>query len=128
MQAVELIRKKRDGNILSADEDIIRLLDRSDLFPVERQRLYSMLAAFATKPCVDALLLRAAGGDRDAVSALGRAEAGALEFLLPQLPTQESATELQVAAYNAAAATAAVKAAPAARAAALRGAAPRRRR
>jgi hypothetical protein len=90
-------------NILSADQDIVGLLDRSDLLPVERQRLYGMLAAFATKPCVDALLLRAAGGDRDAAAALGKAEAGALEFLLPQLPTEESATELQVAAYNAAA-------------------------
>jgi hypothetical protein len=91
-------------NILSADQDIVGLLDRKDLVPVERQRLYSMLASFATKPCVDALLTRAAAGDREAASALGNAEAGALEFLLPQLPTVESATDTQIAAYNAAAA------------------------
>jgi hypothetical protein len=88
-------------NILSADQDLVALLDRKDLEPVERQRLYSMLASFATKPCVDALLARAASGDRQAASALAKAEAGALEFLVPQLPTAESATAAQIAAYDA---------------------------
>jgi hypothetical protein len=90
-------------NILSADQDLVRLLDRKDLLPIERQRLYGLLASFATKPSIDALLSRAAAGDRDAAKALGSAEAGALEFLVPQLPTPDSATSTQMAAYDAAA-------------------------
>lgn len=90
-------------NILSADKDIVQLLERKDLLPVERQRLYSALASFATAPCVDALLARAAKGDGEAKSALATAEAGALEFLIPQLPTSDSANESQLAAYEAAA-------------------------
>lgn len=90
-------------NILSADKDIVQLLERKDLLPVERQRLYSALASFATGPCVDALLARAAKGDAEATSALAAAEAGALEFLLPQLPTSDTATDVQVAACEAAA-------------------------
>jgi hypothetical protein len=90
-------------NILSADKDIVGLLNRKDLTPLERKRLYSILAAFATKPSVDALLSRAAAGDRDAASALDGAEGGALEFLLPQVPTADTPTDIQIAAYNAAA-------------------------
>ena len=90
-------------NILSADRDVVALLDRADLLPVERQRLYSLLASFATEPSVNALLARAGNGDREAASALGRSEAGALEFLVTRLPTAGSASPTQLAAYDAAA-------------------------
>lgn len=90
-------------SILSADRDLVGLLDRKDLQPTERQRLYSLLASFATERCVEALLSRAAAGDREAAAALAQAEAGALEFLIPKLPTAESASEAEIAAYTAAA-------------------------
>jgi hypothetical protein len=90
--------------MVEADRDLVGLLKRSDLTTTERARLYDMLAAIATKPTIEALLDRAATGDRDAAAALGRAEAGALEFLLPELPDPagEGATDRQLAAYRAA--------------------------
>lgn len=89
--------------ILSADADIVALLGRADVTPSDRGRLYAMLASFATQPCVDALLAAAAKGDKDAERALGRAEAGALEWLLARMPPQEGeANAEQMAAYRAA--------------------------
>ncbi len=90
-------------NILSADRDIVGLLDRADLSAAERRRIFSLLASFATGPSVEALLTFTVKGDPDAASSLGRAEAGALEFLLTQLPAAESPTPVQIAAYEAAA-------------------------
>lgn len=89
-------------NILSSDRDLVALLDRDDFTPVERQRLYGLLASFATDASVNALLTRAVGGDADAAAALRRAEPAALEFLIAQLPTADSATPIQIAAYEAA--------------------------
>lgn len=87
--------------ILSADRDIVALLDRSDVTPSERARLYAMLASFATQPCIDAILSNAAKGDRDAARALGRAEAGALQWLLPEIPKEGEVSPRQIAAYRA---------------------------
>lgn len=87
--------------MFSAAPDVVALLDRTDLTQTERSRLYGMIAAIATKPCVEALLSRAASGDREAASALGRAEPGALEWLIPELPPGDSDafTPRQMAAY-----------------------------
>lgn len=89
--------------IISADADIVGLLERTDLTVNEKQRLYTLLASFATKPAVEALLTRAAAGDKDAATALGRAEAGALEWLMSDLPAGDGKppSDRQVAAYRA---------------------------
>jgi hypothetical protein len=89
--------------ILSADHDVAGLLARQDLTPAERARIYAMLASLATGPSVDTLLAAAAEGNKDAASALARAEAGALEFLVAELPGAEGEpTPRQLAAYAAA--------------------------
>jgi len=87
--------------MFAADRDVVALLNRSDLTPTERSRLYAMIASIATKPCVDALLDRAAAGDRGAAAALARAETGALEWLLPDLPAEAAGelTDRQAATY-----------------------------
>lgn len=95
-------------NTLSADADLVGLLNRSDLTPPERRRLYAMFASFATPACIDALLT-AAGTDPEAAKALLKAEPGALETLLGELPADGSAvaaeglTPRQLNAYKAAA-------------------------
>ncbi len=88
-------------SLLSADKDCVALLDRGDLTPTERGRLYGMLAALATKPCIDSLLSRAEKGERDAANALARAEAGALEWLIPEMAPADASerTARQSAAY-----------------------------
>lgn len=94
--------------ILSADSDLVALLGRADLTPAERKRLYTLLASFATPVCVDALLT-AAESDPEAAKALTRAEPGALETLLQEVPASAAAigadglTPRQLAAYQAAA-------------------------
>ncbi len=94
--------------ILSADRELVALLGRPDLTPAERRRLYSVLASFATPVCVDALLT-AAENDPEAEKALERAEAGALETLLRELPASasdigaEGPTPRQLIAYRCAA-------------------------
>jgi hypothetical protein len=63
-----------------------------------------MLASFATGPSVEAVLSAAAEGKKEAATALAKGEAGALEFLLNELPGSEGApTPRQLAAYDAAA-------------------------
>lgn len=90
--------------ILSADTDIVAILDRTDLLPGERKRLYDVLASFATAPCVEALLTRAAAGEKDAITALNKAEPGALEFLRADIPAPDAAelSPRQIAACRAA--------------------------
>ncbi len=88
--------------ILSADKDIAGLLARPDVTETERGRIYAMLAALATGPSIDALLGAAAEGNKSAAAALGRAEAGALEVLVSELPGPEGEpTARQLAAYDA---------------------------
>lgn len=85
-----------------ADQDIVGLLSRSDLVPDERSRLYQLLAAFGTEPCVNALL-DAAPTDAAAQSALNRADLAAIPALLDALPTADAdPTPRQIAAYRAA--------------------------
>jgi hypothetical protein len=72
--------------ILSADKDIAGLLARPDLTPLERSRLYSLLASMGTRAAVETLLTRASEKDRDAATALLKAEPGALEWLLSGIP------------------------------------------
>lgn len=100
-KAVQLVWRL---GIVSADKDLVGLLDRTDVTSTERARLYSLLGSFATPVCIEALLSRAADGDRDAITALGRAEPGALPTLLADLPSAdgEDATPRQLAAYQAA--------------------------
>lgn len=87
--------------IFAADKDVVALADRTDLTPSERSRLYGMFAAMATRPTIGALLDRAAQGDKAAAAALGRAEAGALEWLVPELAPAETTerSARQAAAY-----------------------------
>ncbi|MFT3685261.1 MAG: DUF255 domain-containing protein [Phycisphaerales bacterium] len=89
--------------ILTADKDVIALMDRKDLLPTEKRRLYQLMAAMCTQATVEKLLSLTAQGDKDAEGALAKAEPGALEFLLPHLPTAEGADATQLAAYDAAA-------------------------
>ncbi len=90
--------------VASADKDIAALLARPDVTEAERGRIYALLASLATGPSVEALLAAAAEGNKDAAAALGRAEAGALEFLLEDLPgTEGEPSARQLAAYEAAA-------------------------
>ncbi len=89
--------------MFAADRDVVALLDRADLTPTERKRLYAMIASIATEPCIVALLERAASGDRDAAGALARAEPAALEWLIPEMPPPDADehTARQSAAYTA---------------------------
>jgi len=89
--------------MFDADGDVVALLDRPDLTDSERSRLYAMLASIATRPCIEALLARAAAGDRVAANAMAQAEPGALEWLIPELPPADarSHTERQSTAYAA---------------------------
>lgn len=88
-------------DIRRADADVIRLLDRSDLTPSERSRLYSLLASLATQSCVDTLLDVA--DDKAAADALRRAEPDALEWLIPAMPGESAeVTERQLLAYRSA--------------------------
>lgn len=88
--------------ILSADKDIVGLLKRPDITPVERRKLYSLLAAMGTPACVHALL-DAAESDKDAAQALSRADAAALETLVNELPAGDGTepTARQLIAYRA---------------------------
>jgi hypothetical protein len=88
--------------IRRADLDIVALLGRTGLTPSERARLYDVLAALGTQASIGALLDRAA--EREAREALSRVNAGALEWLLPELPGATGAVlPRQVGAYEAAA-------------------------
>lgn len=99
-------------NIKEAGPDLIALCERQDVTQSERAKLFSLLAALGTKVCINDLLDRAASAgayegkpaDRDAANALARADAGALEHLMENLPTAAGpATLKEVAAYTAAA-------------------------
>lgn len=88
--------------VTSADKDIAALLARPDVTEAERGRIYALLASLATGPSIEALLAAAAEGSKDAAAALGRADAGALEFLLDELPGAEGEPSgRQLAAYQA---------------------------
>lgn len=89
--------------IVSADADIVGLLGRKDLTSGEKNRIYMMLGSFATGPAIGALLERAAAGEKEAATALGRAEAGALEWLVGELPAGDGQqpSDRQIAAYRA---------------------------
>lgn len=88
--------------ILSADKDIVGLLKRPDITPVERRKLYTLLASMGTPACVNALL-DAAVSDKDAAQALSRADAAALETLVTDLPAGDGTTPTarQLIAYRA---------------------------
>lgn len=86
--------------ITRADSALVGLLDRPDLTPSERARIYGALAAFGTQTSIDALLDRS--DDDDAARALMKAEPGALEWLLPAMPAVEGeVTSRQLLAYRA---------------------------
>ncbi|MCC6677746.1 MAG: hypothetical protein IT436_11425 [Phycisphaerales bacterium] len=86
--------------IRKADRAMIGLLERPDLTPAERSRLYPALAALGTGPCTAALLESA---DPKAAAALLRAPPGVLEWIIPELPGDEGeVTAKQMAAYRAA--------------------------
>jgi hypothetical protein len=77
-------------------------LARPDLAPTEVARIYEMLAAMGTRDGITALLDRAE--EKAAVTALARADAGALEWLIPELPEEDGpVTARQMAAYSGAA-------------------------
>ena len=85
-------------NIRKADKEVIRILDRTDLTPSERSRLYELLAALGTQNCIAALLDRA--DDKAAAAALQKADAAALEWLTPELPKDDAEiTDRQLTAY-----------------------------
>jgi hypothetical protein len=87
-----------------ADADVAKLLDRGDVTPEERQRLYQLLAAFGTPVCVEALLV-ASEKDKRAGDALLKAEPAAIPALLQAMPgAQGEVSERQVVAYRAVAA------------------------
>jgi hypothetical protein len=97
----EALRTAWRLGVSSADKDVAALLDRKDITPAEKRKLYSMLASLATPASVAALLDRA-DLDPEAAQALGRAEAGALETLLKQLPGENGEpTKRQLSAYRA---------------------------
>jgi hypothetical protein len=86
--------------IRKADGAIVGLLDRPDLTPSERSRLYSALAAIGTDASIEALLDRP--DDPAAMNALLRCEPGAIPQLLTEIPTaQDAADPRQLAAYRA---------------------------
>ncbi len=88
-------------HIYAADKDIVALLARPDVNTQERSRLYQLFAAFATPPCITALL-DAAPKDKAAAAALDRAEPLALATLLDSLPPATGeVTERHLAAYRA---------------------------
>jgi hypothetical protein len=100
----EAVRTVWRTRMYGADKDVVALLARTDLTPGEKSRLYQLLAAFGTEPCVNALL-DAALKDRAAAQALARAEPEALGTLLTSLPPESGdVSARQVAAYRAAAA------------------------
>jgi hypothetical protein len=101
------VRTAWRSRIYSADQDIVKLMGRTDVTKEERARLYPLLGAFATAPCVNALLDAAAAKDTAAAVALARAEPLALTTLVEALPAPEGeVTDRQLAAYRAAAAVA----------------------
>lgn len=102
-KVAEAVRTVWRMRIYSADQDIVALVARDDVKGEQRSRLYQMLAAFGTAPCVNALL-DAAPKDKAAVAALSRAEPAALPTLVEAMPaTEGEATPRQIAAYRGAA-------------------------
>lgn len=87
--------------IRKADRAIIGLLSRPDVQPHETSRIYDLLASLGTQTAIGELLDRSA--EKPAAAALMKAEPGALEWLLPELPGAEGdVTPRQMAAYAAA--------------------------
>jgi hypothetical protein len=97
--------------IQAADVYVVKLLDRPGITPVQKSRLYSLLASLGTDACIERLLTDAVS-DREAMKALRTARAGALKFLLGQMPERDPAeasardpgpglNERQFAAYQA---------------------------
>ncbi len=87
--------------IKRADTAIIGLLSRPDLQPQEVGRLYELLASLGTRESIRALLDRA--DEKPAAAALAKAEPGALEWLVPEMPHADGQpTPRQLAAYAAA--------------------------
>jgi len=106
-RAVRTIWKMR---IYSADTDVVGILNRTDLTPQEKARLYQLLAAFGTAPCVNALL-DAAPNDKAAATALTRAEPAAIPTLLESLPPDSGEVSArQILAYRTAASLARIRA------------------
>lgn len=88
--------------IRQADRAIIGLLSRPDLLPQETSRIFDLLASLGTQTAISELLDRSA--EKPAATALTKAEPGALEWLLPELPGAEGdVSARQLAAYAAAA-------------------------
>ncbi len=79
------IRWIRDFNILTADRDLVRLLDRPDLSESVRRKIYDTLAQLSTRPAVEALLKRAKAGDKHAAAALSKCTPEAAEWMLDDL-------------------------------------------
>lgn len=88
--------------IRKADGAIIGLLSRPDLQPQETARIYDLLASLGTRTSIGELLERSA--EKPAAAALMKAEPGALEWLIPELPGPDGEVSArQLAAYAAAA-------------------------
>lgn len=88
--------------IKQADTVVIGLLSREDLSAMEKSRVYELLASLSTAKSIGALLERA--DDKQASAALAKANPGALEWLLPAMPSAEGEISArQLAAYTAAA-------------------------
>jgi hypothetical protein len=84
--------------ILSADESVIKLLEREPLTAEVRDDVYDTLAALSTPASVDKLLERATR-DHQASAALLRCTPDAAEQMLPALDGEDA--ELRLAVYHA---------------------------
>jgi hypothetical protein len=85
--------------IRQADSDVIALLDRTDLTPSERSRIYSLLASLGTESSIDALLDRS--DDQAAADSLRHASPGGIEWLMPAMPGDAGdVTPSQLLAYR----------------------------
>jgi len=80
----DVLKIVKEFLILSADQDVAKLLENEKLDSGLRKQVYEVLAELSTKPAVEALLARAAR-DKEAAAALAQCTPAAAENLLEHL-------------------------------------------
>jgi hypothetical protein len=73
----------------TADQDLLKLLERPRLATGTKRKVYELLALLSTKPAVDKLLELAAGGDALATGALEKCNPVAAEMMISELKADE---------------------------------------
>lgn len=100
------LERVKQLTILTADKDVVKLLEKKDLDDKTRELVYDVLASLSTKTSIDALAGEIKSADDKAAKALEETTPGAAIWLLPMM---DKDGPQRVAAYSAVVKTCKIK-------------------